>query len=69
MPAVFAGLIAGVATAVFLMLSHRDPLFGLSAGFLALCLNFSITVFLSLLTPTLFGKRNKTQYRLQYEID
>jgi solute:Na+ symporter, SSS family len=50
MPAVFAGMIAGVATAVFLMLSHRDPVFGLSAGFLALCLNFLITVFASLLT-------------------
>jgi hypothetical protein len=33
------------------MLSHRDPLFGLSAGFLALCLNFLITIFGSLLTP------------------
>jgi Na+/proline symporter len=26
--AVFGGMIAGVAAAVFLMLSHRDPLFG-----------------------------------------
>jgi len=51
MPAVFAGMIAGVVTAVFLMLSHRDPIFGLSAGFLALCLNFLIAVFASLLTP------------------
>jgi SSS family solute:Na+ symporter len=51
MPAVFAGMIAGVATAVFLMLSHRDPMFGLSAGFLALCLNFAVAGFLSLLTP------------------
>jgi SSS family solute:Na+ symporter len=51
--AVFAGVIVGVAAAVFLMLSHRDPLFGLSAGFLALCLNFLITVFGSLLTPAL----------------
>jgi solute:Na+ symporter, SSS family len=48
---VFGGMISGVAAAVFLMLSHRDPLFGLSAGFLALCLNFLITVFASLLTP------------------
>jgi solute:Na+ symporter, SSS family len=51
MPAVFAGMIVGVATAVFLMLSHRDPLFGWSAGFVALCLNFLITALLSLLTP------------------
>jgi SSS family solute:Na+ symporter len=50
-PAVFGGMIAGVAAAMILMLSHRDPLFGLSAGFLALCLNFLITVIGSLLTP------------------
>jgi SSS family solute:Na+ symporter len=50
-PAVFAGMIAGVAMAVFLMLSHRDPLFGLSAGFVALCLNFLIAILLSLITP------------------
>jgi SSS family solute:Na+ symporter len=49
--AVFAGLVSGVVVAVFLMLSHRDPLFGLSAGFLALCLNFLLVVFGSLLTP------------------
>jgi SSS family solute:Na+ symporter len=49
-PAVFAGMITGVATAVFLMLSHRDPMFGLSAGFLALCLNFIIAIFGSVLT-------------------
>jgi solute:Na+ symporter, SSS family len=49
-PAVLAGLIAGVATSVFLMLSHRDPVFGWSAGFVALCLNFMITIFSSLLT-------------------
>jgi SSS family solute:Na+ symporter len=51
MPAVFVGMIVGIATAVFLMLSHRDPLFGLSAGFLALCLNFLVAVLLSLLRP------------------
>ena len=51
--AVFGGMTAGVTTTAFLMLSHRDPLFGLSAGFLALCLNFLVTVFGSLLTPAL----------------
>jgi SSS family solute:Na+ symporter len=49
--AVFVGLVSGVAAAAFLMLSHRDPLFGLSAGFLALCLNFLLVVFGSLLAP------------------
>ena len=49
--AVFAGMIAGVSAALFLMLSHHDPFFGLSAGFLALCLNFAVVVGLSLLMP------------------
>ena len=30
MRGVFTGMMAGVATVIFLMLSHRDPLFGLS---------------------------------------
>jgi SSS family solute:Na+ symporter len=51
--AVFTGMIAGVATAVALMLGHRDPLFGLSAGFVALCLNFFLVVAVSLLSPAL----------------
>jgi solute:Na+ symporter, SSS family len=42
--AVFAGMIVGVVTAVGLMVSHHDPLFGLSAGFLALCANFAIAI-------------------------
>jgi SSS family solute:Na+ symporter len=51
MPGVFAGLIVGVAMAMFLMLHHWDPLFGWSAGFLALCVNFVVTVLVSLLRP------------------
>jgi SSS family solute:Na+ symporter len=50
-PAVLAGMTVGIATALALMLSHRDPLFGWNAGFLALCLNFLITVVLSLIGP------------------
>jgi SSS family solute:Na+ symporter len=50
MRGVFAGMVAGVGGAVFLMLSHRDPVLGLSAGFVALCVNFLITVSVSLLT-------------------
>jgi SSS family solute:Na+ symporter len=53
MPAIFVGMIAGVASALFLMLSHRDPLFGVSAGFLALCLNFLIAVLMTLFTPAM----------------
>jgi SSS family solute:Na+ symporter len=50
MPGVFAGMIAGVATVIVLMLSHRDPWFGWSAGFVALGLNFLVTVLTSVLT-------------------
>ena len=50
-PAVVTGLVTGVTTAVFLMLTHRDPWFGVNAGFLALCLNFLLVVVVSLLSP------------------
>jgi hypothetical protein len=33
------------------MLSHRDPWFGWSAGFLPLCLNFFIATTVGALTP------------------
>jgi SSS family solute:Na+ symporter len=53
MPGVFAGMIAGVAGLTFLILSNRDPFFGLNAGFVALCVNFLITAIVSLGTrPT-----------------
>ena len=51
MPGVFAGMIVGVATVAFLILTKQDPFFGWSAGFVALCLNFLITTILSLITP------------------
>jgi solute:Na+ symporter, SSS family len=41
-PAVFAGMICGVAVAAFLGLTKRDPWMGWNAGFLALCLNFAV---------------------------
>ena len=50
MPGVFAGMMAGVATVAFLMLTHQDPFFGWSAGFVALGINFLITAMLSLMT-------------------
>jgi solute:Na+ symporter, SSS family len=50
-PAVLAGMIAGVAIAAGLMLAHHDPLWGVNAGFLALCVNFLIAVLVSLLAP------------------
>src|SRR6266566_4890935 len=50
MPAVFAGMIVGVVTVAILALTKRDPFFGFNAGFVALCLNFIVTVVLSLST-------------------
>ena len=47
MPGVFAGLVAGVGCATLLILSNHDPFAGVNAGFLALCLNFGIAVFVS----------------------
>ncbi|PWU09679.1 MAG: sodium:solute symporter [Terriglobia bacterium] len=49
MAGVFSGMICGVSAVAFLVLSNRDPFFGWSAGFVALCLNFVVTVTLSLL--------------------
>jgi SSS family solute:Na+ symporter len=46
--AVFAGIVTGVAIVAGLMLTKHDPVFGLNAGFLALCANFLVTVLLSL---------------------
>jgi SSS family solute:Na+ symporter len=48
---VFAGLLTGLAAAIFLVLSKRDPFLGMNAGFLALCLNFSVAALTSALRP------------------
>jgi SSS family solute:Na+ symporter len=47
---VFAGMIVGVLTAVLLMSTHLDPIAGLNAGFVALCVNFVVTIAGSLTT-------------------
>jgi solute:Na+ symporter, SSS family len=41
---VFPGIIAGIGLVAFLSLRGMDPFMGLNAGFLALCVNFVITV-------------------------
>lgn len=51
MRGVFAGIVIGVGTVAFLILSKRDPFLGLNAGFFALCLNFFVTVLFSLFEP------------------
>jgi SSS family solute:Na+ symporter len=48
---VFAGMATGITVVVFLMLTGRDPYFGLNAGFIALCFNFAVTAIVSGLTP------------------
>ncbi len=50
-PAVLAGMLIGVFTAVVLMSTDRDPVFGLNAGFVALCVNVLIAVVGSMLIP------------------
>jgi solute:Na+ symporter, SSS family len=49
---VFIGMITGVLIAVLLMSTHHDPIIGLNAGFVALCVNFAVTIAGSLLTRT-----------------
>jgi SSS family solute:Na+ symporter len=49
---VFAGILSGVGMAMILVLSKHDPLIGLNAGFVALCVNVAVTVVASVLTPS-----------------
>jgi solute:Na+ symporter, SSS family len=51
MEGVFAGVIVGVVCTAFLILTNRDPFRGLNAGFIALCLNFTVTILISTLAP------------------
>ncbi|MFZ0635347.1 MAG: sodium:solute symporter family protein [Candidatus Acidiferrales bacterium] len=55
MAGVFGGMITGVTCATFLILSKRDPFGGSNAGFFALCVNFAITILISLLAPAKTG--------------
>ncbi len=62
MEAVFAGLVAGVACATVLILGNHDPFHGINAGFLALCLNFGIAVFVSVIQPVPTGRSSARLY-------
>lgn len=62
MAGVFAGMVVGVAAVAFLVLTKRDPLFGLNAGFIALCLNFVVNGLVSWIRPVrpyVFSERLK----------
>ena len=47
---VFVGMAAGISIAVLLMLTGRDPYYGVNAGFIAVCCNFLATTVVSLVT-------------------
>ena len=49
---IFAGMIVGIFTVTFLMLTGRDPWMGLNAGFVALCINFAVVATATLARPT-----------------
>jgi SSS family solute:Na+ symporter len=49
-PGVFTGLVTGIATVAFLVLTKQDPFYGINAGFFALCINFVVTITVSLMT-------------------
>ena len=53
---VFAGIATGIFVAMVLMLTGRDPYFGLNAGLIALGLNFVTTGMVSLLAPRQMGQ-------------
>ena len=45
------GILTGESCGMYLAFSHRDPFYGLNAGFIALSLNFAVTLAVSALTP------------------
>lgn len=45
-----AGIVTGVASGMILTFTKHDPVLGLNAGFIALCLNLAITTVVSLMT-------------------
>jgi solute:Na+ symporter, SSS family len=50
---VFAGLTTGITITVLLMLTGRDPYYGMNAGFIALCLNGAVTWIVSGSAPAM----------------
>jgi len=48
-PAVLAGIVSGLAALAFFEMTGRDPILGMAAGFLAVGINFCVTVALCLL--------------------
>ena len=65
--AVFVGLVTGLAVVGYLILTSRDPFFGWNAGFLALGLNFLVTVVLALCTSRRINHRPVVEYEITGE--
>ncbi len=49
-PGVFTGLVTGIAGVAYLVLTKQDPFYGINAGFFSLCVNFIVTIAVSLMT-------------------
>jgi solute:Na+ symporter, SSS family len=47
---VFTGLVTGISVVAYLVLTKQDPFYGINAGFFALCVNFAVTIVVSLMT-------------------
>ena len=58
--AVFAGMAIGISVTAVLMLTGRDPYYGLNAGLIALGFNFVTTGLVSLLAPRRAARRDET---------
>jgi SSS family solute:Na+ symporter len=54
---VSAGMVVGVGCAAALVLIKRDPFYGINAGFVALCLNFAITMLVSVVMNPHAGRQ------------
>jgi SSS family solute:Na+ symporter len=50
LPGVFVGMTCGIATLAYLILGKMDPFMGINAGFVGLCINFVLTIGVSLIT-------------------
>ena len=48
--ATIAGMIAGICTVIILMITKQDPFHGFNGGFVALSINFMITIVLSIIS-------------------
>ena len=65
-PAVAAGLVAGVALVLYLVIAGHDPIWGLNAGIVALIANALVLVLGSLLFPSRAADGEISRIMTQY---